>query len=74
MDDEAWESVAVMEDTKGEPHVLQQKVKVHTSGIDDDPPGYTSPLMETPYRPGQGPRGAVTDTLSPDAEVSPRHL
>lgn len=46
MEDEAWRSVSVMEDKKGEPHVLQQKVKVYTSGIDEESPGYTKPLMK----------------------------
>jgi hypothetical protein len=46
MEDEAWESISVMEDKNGEPHVLQQKVKVYTSGVDEESPGYTKPLMK----------------------------
>lgn len=46
MEDEAWEPIAIIEDKKGEPHVLQQKVKVYTSGLDEESPGYTKPLTK----------------------------
>jgi hypothetical protein len=46
MKDEAWRSVAVVNDSNGEPHVLQQKVSVYTDGLDAERPGYTSPEMK----------------------------
>ena len=46
MEEEAWQSITVMEDKKGEPHVLQQKVKVYASGRREENPGYTRPTME----------------------------
>ncbi|MFC7058856.1 hypothetical protein [Halovenus salina] len=46
MEEETWRSVSVMEDKNGEPHVLQQKVEVYTSGVDEESPGYTKPVMK----------------------------
>jgi hypothetical protein len=46
MEDEAWQSISVVEDKNGEPHVLQQKVKVYTSGRDEESPGYTKPMVK----------------------------
>jgi hypothetical protein len=46
MEEESWRSITVMEDKNGEPHVLQQKVKVYTSGVSEESPGYTKPLMK----------------------------
>jgi len=46
MEDEAWRSVSVVEDRKGEPHVLQQKVAVYTAGVTEGSAGYTKPLMK----------------------------
>ncbi|WP_167879970.1 hypothetical protein [Halorhabdus rudnickae] len=46
MQDEAWESIDVIHDTKGEPHVLQQKVQVFTAGVTEESSGYTKPTME----------------------------
>ncbi|WP_436933957.1 hypothetical protein [Halovenus marina] len=46
MEEESWQSITVMEDKNGEPHVLQQKVKVYTSGVSEESPGYTKPLMK----------------------------
>jgi hypothetical protein len=46
MEDEAWESIDVVHDNKGEPHVLQQKVKVLTAGVTEESSGYTKPTME----------------------------
>ncbi|MDG5778533.1 hypothetical protein VB773_01290 [Haloarculaceae archaeon H-GB2-1] len=44
MEDEAWRSVDVIKDKKGEPHVLQQKVKVYTAGVTEESSGYTRPM------------------------------
>jgi hypothetical protein len=44
MEEEAWESITVVENKKGEPHVLQQKVKVYTAGVTEESAGYTRPL------------------------------
>jgi len=46
MEDEAWRSVTVVEDKNGEPHVLQQKMKVYTQGRDEESSGYTKPEMK----------------------------
>jgi hypothetical protein len=46
MEEESWQSITVMENKNGEPHVLQQKVKVYTSGVSEESPGYTKPLMK----------------------------
>ena len=43
MQDETWESVTVIRDTDGVPHVLQQRVEVYTQGPNDDAAGYTKP-------------------------------
>jgi hypothetical protein len=48
MEDESWQSVTVVEDQNGEPHVLQQKVSVFTSGRSEESAGYTRP--ETKHR------------------------
>lgn len=44
MEDEAWRSISVVDDAKGEPHVIQQKVRVLTSGMSEESAGYTRPL------------------------------
>jgi hypothetical protein len=46
MEEESWQSITVMENKNGEPHVLQQKVKVYTSGVSEESPGYTKPLLK----------------------------
>ncbi|WP_199268301.1 hypothetical protein [Halorhabdus sp. CUG00001] len=46
MEAEAWESIDVIHNTKGEPHVLQQKVTVYTAGVTEESSGYTKPTME----------------------------
>lgn len=46
MEDEAWRSITVVEDKKGEPHVLQQKLQVYTAGVTEESAGYTKPLMK----------------------------
>ena len=46
MEDEAWRSVTVIDDKKGQPHVLQQRVKVYTQGRDEESAGYTKPEMK----------------------------
>jgi hypothetical protein len=46
MEDEAWRSVTVVDDKKGQPHVLQQRVKVYTQGRDEESAGYTKPEMK----------------------------
>lgn len=46
MESEAWESIDVIHDNKGEPHVLQQKVEVFTAGVTEESSGYTKPTME----------------------------
>ncbi len=43
MEDESWRSVTVIEDKHGEPHVLQQKISVFTSGHSEESAGYTRP-------------------------------
>lgn len=43
MEDESWQSVTIVEDKNGEPHVLQQKVTVLTSGRSEESAGYTRP-------------------------------
>ncbi len=40
MEDEAWRSVAVVENKGGQPHVLQQRVTVYTQGRDEESAGY----------------------------------
>lgn len=44
MAEETWRSVTVVENKRGEPHVLQQKVKVHTAGVTGESSGSTRPL------------------------------
>lgn len=46
MEDEAWQSVDVVRNTEGEPHVLQQKVKVYTAGVSEESSGYTRPTVQ----------------------------
>ncbi|WP_135364227.1 hypothetical protein [Halosimplex halophilum] len=46
MEDEAWRSVEVVRNNKGEPHVLQQKVSVYTAGVTEESSGYTKPEMQ----------------------------
>jgi hypothetical protein len=46
MEDEAWRTVTVVENKQGEPHVLQQRVKVYTQGRDAESAGYTKPEMK----------------------------
>ncbi|WEL21007.1 hypothetical protein [Halorhabdus sp. BNX81] len=46
MEDEAWRSIDVIHDNKGEPHVLQQKVKVFTAGVTEESSGYTKPTVD----------------------------
>lgn len=46
MEEEAWQSITVMQDKKGEPHVLQQRVEVYTSGMTSESPGYTKPTSK----------------------------
>lgn len=46
MEEEAWRSVDVIKNKKGEPHVLQQKVKVYTAGMTNESSGYTKPMLE----------------------------
>ena len=46
MEDEAWQSIDVIKNTKGEPHVLQQKVEVYTAGVTEESSGYTKPTVE----------------------------
>lgn len=46
MEDEAWQSVDVIRNTEGEPHVLQQKVKVYTAGASEESSGYTRPTVQ----------------------------
>lgn len=45
MEDEAWQSVGIIRDTDGVPHVLQQQVEVYTSGVTEESAGYTKPTM-----------------------------
>ena len=46
MEEEAWRSVDVIKNKRGEPHVLQQKVKVYTAGMTNESSGYTKPMLE----------------------------
>jgi hypothetical protein len=46
MEDEAWRSVSVIQNNKGEPHVLQQKVTVYTAGRSEEAAGYTKPMVK----------------------------
>jgi hypothetical protein len=46
MEDEAWESITVVENKQGVPHVLQQKVEVYTSGPRAESSGYTKPTTK----------------------------
>jgi hypothetical protein len=46
MEEEAWRSITIMEDKTGEPHVLQQKMKVYTSGRNEESEGYTKPMTK----------------------------
>jgi hypothetical protein len=46
MEDEAWRSVDIITDNKGEPHVLQQKVSVYTAGVTEESSGYTKPEIQ----------------------------
>lgn len=46
MEDEAWESIDIIKNKQGEPHVLQQKVKVFTAGVTEESAGYTKPTVE----------------------------
>jgi hypothetical protein len=46
MEDEAWRSVDVVHNNKGKPHVLQQRVTVHTAGVTEESSGYTRPEVQ----------------------------
>jgi hypothetical protein len=46
MEEEAWRSVDVIKNKRGEPHVLQQKVTVYTAGMTNESSGYTKPMTE----------------------------
>lgn len=46
MEDEAWQSVDIIKNKQGEPHVLQQKVKVYTGEMTEESPGYTKPTVQ----------------------------
>ncbi|MBV0902599.1 hypothetical protein [Haloarcula salina] len=46
MEDEAWQSVDIIRNNDGVPHVLQQKVLVYTSGVSEESAGYTKPTIE----------------------------
>jgi hypothetical protein len=46
MEDEAWQSVDIIKNQQGEPHVLQQKVTVYTAGVTEESSGYTKPEVE----------------------------
>jgi len=46
MQDEAWRSVDVVHNNKGEPHVLQQRVTVYTAGVTEESSGYTRPEVQ----------------------------
>jgi hypothetical protein len=46
MEDEAWQSVDIIKNKQGEPHVLQQKVKVYTAGVSEESSGYTKPMVQ----------------------------
>ena len=43
MEAETCWSITVVEDRKGEPHVLQQKEAVHTAGVSEESAGYIRP-------------------------------
>ncbi|WP_123532955.1 hypothetical protein [Halosimplex salinum] len=46
MKDEAWRSVEVVNNKQGEPHLLQQRVTVYTSGVSEESSGYTKPEVQ----------------------------
>jgi hypothetical protein len=46
MEDEAWQSIDIITNNEGKPHVLQQKVKVYTSGVGEESAGYTKPTVQ----------------------------
>lgn len=46
MKDVAWQSVDIITNNKGEPHVLQQKVTVYTAGVTEESSGYTKPEVQ----------------------------
>jgi hypothetical protein len=46
MEDEAWQSVDIIRNNEGVPHVLQQKVEVYASGHTEASAGYTKPTIE----------------------------
>lgn len=46
MEGEAWRSIDVIRNNEGEPHVLQQKVKVYTAGVSEESTGYTKPTVD----------------------------
>ena len=46
MEDDAWQSVDIIRNTEGVPHVLQQRVEVYTSGHTGESAGYTKPTIE----------------------------
>jgi len=46
MDGEAWQSIDIIKNKQGEPHVLQQKMKVYTSDVTEESSGYTRPTVE----------------------------
>lgn len=43
MAEEAWQSITVIENKRGEPHVLQQKLEVHENSRGTTTTGYTRP-------------------------------
>jgi hypothetical protein len=43
MEDDAWQSVDIIRNRQGEPHVLQQNVTVYTAGVGEESSGYTRP-------------------------------
>lgn len=46
MESEAWRSIDVIHDNKGEPHILQQKVNVFSAGVTEESSGYTKPTVD----------------------------
>ncbi|MFB6163592.1 MAG: hypothetical protein ABEJ31_00360 [Haloarculaceae archaeon] len=46
MESESWQSIDIIRNNAGEPHVLQQKVEVYTSGMTAESAGYTKPTVE----------------------------
>jgi hypothetical protein len=42
---DAWQSIDVIRNREGEPHVVQQKVEVH-GGEAGEPTGYTKPTVQ----------------------------